>query len=55
MSKKSYPANIEMLFDSEFMKESSLADMQNDTNESNRNTKNQFDFVNDMLKPNKFR
>lgn len=55
IDKKTYPADIDMLFDSEFMKESNLANMPNDSADNNGDSKNHFDFVNDMMKPNKFR
>jgi hypothetical protein len=55
-NKKSYPADIDMLFDSHFMKESNLTQMENNLQDDYKNKDNHFDFVNDMLKkPNKFR
>jgi hypothetical protein len=44
-----------MLFDEKFMEESNLVNIQNNPNTTDQTTKNHFDFVNDMLKPSKFR
>ncbi len=55
VNKKTVPSDIDMLFDSHFMNEGNPTYLQNDTQENNQNKKNHFDFVKDMLKPNKFR
>jgi len=52
---QSFPTDIDMLFDEKFMQESNLVNMQDNSNNTNNNSNKHFDFVNELLKPNKFR